>query len=691
MVDYIKNPFDNYFTTVNPTYNTLMDFGTNSESYLKALAKNKAFMKQFTDLIIKLNNDLIKEFGEFKDLTTEQITQFNNRLDNIKEEMKDFFQEWAEDGTIAHLINEVLFEQLNQKIEDLKDDLSALDDKVDEVITQLPTKVLYPSGGDDTQQITDAWNTYPSVTLSPGEYTATLELTGNDKHLNGQGAVIRSQSSGYVIDVTGNRNTIHGLTLINNTSREGLRIEGEYNRVQQITAQADTKYTTGSALSYVPLILIRGSYNVLTQSTALNGGSGITVQAGDYNIVSHCTSNHNTMGMRNAPSGRYTKITDNQFNHNNVTTVSGADGILVHRNSTGVVVSRNHVSDNGEHGIYFQGDNTIVSDNVVHDNYNDGIKAGAHQTQLYQHSGHYVSHHNLISNNVSYNNDGCGIYYQTPFDHITITDNQTYGNSDEGIKVVSMGQSSSYKLGSLVIDHNDTESLFITGHEYTEIRHNQVAGRLFTTATSTDATLRMLNPIISGNTCQVMSISRARNSRISNNTVTDQVTIQDQAHAVLTGNDFTLSSSLNCTNLREFINNRIRFSNGGQLTNAGQIRRFINNYLESLSLGSEQFVYAPDWNTGGRVHVIGNHFVINSAGAFLEVFGANALVSGNLFEGGSSSTTTIRMRGDNAVVTGNTSTNSARVNFHSNGIGKHNVLAFVNTPGSQHLISDNWT
>lgn len=674
-----------------PWYNQDADYQTNAKSYMDYLARTNKFMNVLVEDYEVFKELLLEEFKQFQLDTSKNIDQFNKRLDYIKEEMKEFFQEWADDGTIAHLINEVLFEQLNQKIDDLKDDLSTLDDKVDEVITQLPSKVIYPSGSDDTQQITDAWHTYPSVTLSPGEYTATLDLTGHDKRLTGHGAVIHAQASGYVINVTGDRNTIEGVTLINNTSREGLRVEGEHNRITHVTAKADTKYTTGSALSYVPLILIRGSHNVLSQSTALNGGSGITVQAGDYNTVTHCTSNHNTMGMRNAPSGRYTKITDNQFSHNNVTTVSGADGLLVHRNSTGIIISRNYVSDNGEHGIYFQGDHTLVSDNVVHDNYNDGIKAGAHQTQLYQHSGTYVSRHNVIKNNLSYHNAGCGIYYQTPFDHIAISGNKTHSNNDEGIKVVSMGESSSYKLGSLIVDHNQSESLFITGHEYTEIKDNHITGRLFTTATGTDASLRMLNPIISGNTCTVLSVSRARNSTVSNNTVTQQVTIQDQAHAVLRDNEFRLDTSLNCTNLREFINNRISFTNGGQLTNAGQIRRFINNYLESLSLGSEQFVYAPDWNTGGRVQVIGNHFVINTAGAFLELFGANALVSGNLFEGGSSSVTTIRMRGDNAVVSGNTSTNSARVNFHSNGIGKNNVLDFVNTPGSQHLISDNWT
>lgn len=95
-----------------PKYPDDADYTTNSPSYYEDLARKQKLIELLSKRVEGVRLQLLEEFGDFKQLTTEQLDQFNNRLNTIKEEMKIFFNEWLEDGVIDEIINVTI---LNQK------------------------------------------------------------------------------------------------------------------------------------------------------------------------------------------------------------------------------------------------------------------------------------------------------------------------------------------------------------------------------------------------------------------------------------------------------------------------------------------------------------------------------------------------------------------------------------------------
>src|SRR5699024_6128865 len=146
---------------------------------------------------------------------------------------------------------------------------------------------------------------------------------------------------------------------------------------------------------------------------------------------------------------------------NDVVRGSGADGIIVHRNSTGVIVENNHISNSGKHGVYAQGDHLIIRGNVVFDNVVDGIKMGSHETQLFDATQPYHSKNNIIENNIYFNNSTEGIYLQTPYENVSILNNQSFGNGDNGIKTAYISSERFYADG-LKIDGNQTQNIAVS-------------------------------------------------------------------------------------------------------------------------------------------------------------------------------------------------------------------------------------
>lgn len=98
----------------DPVYSDKADFNTNAKSYYDALARNKEFLKLFTEKLIQLHNELEKDFAEHKEFTQEKINEFQTRLDGIKQEMIDFFNQWLADGVLDEVINQDI---LNQKVD----------------------------------------------------------------------------------------------------------------------------------------------------------------------------------------------------------------------------------------------------------------------------------------------------------------------------------------------------------------------------------------------------------------------------------------------------------------------------------------------------------------------------------------------------------------------------------------------
>lgn len=688
--EHYWSKYPNGFTILE----SLIDWVSQVNDMVDSSNENTEIIKCVERNFKALDKELRASWKGYKEHTEQTYTDFREEIltivnqwiatiePTIQDEVVSSLNQWLDDGTLADIINEDVF--------NMKANQSDLDDTNEQLAQTL--KVIFPTGEDDSELVTNALNTYDRVMLVGGVFKLNIEINTSDKELFSRKAkIIPINDQLYPVIIKGDRNHIHDLDIETSGSRNGLHVDGNFNKIERVKVYALEKYILGSDLSYSPLVLVWGKYNLVGQSEAFNGGCGFTFQNGEYNILTHSHSHDNTMGVRNSGSSRYPKIINNTINNNDVSESTGADGLIIHRNVVGAIVKGNHISYSGEHGIYSQGDNAIIENNIVHNNARAGIKSGAHQTQLYEFEGVlYVSHHNIIKNNISHSNGSDGIFYQTPFEHITIEGNTTYNNGDEGIKTVAMSDTEDAVLGVLIIKNNDSESLWITGNENTIIEGNIVKNRIYTNSKGTAPELRMINPLIKNNVAGAVSLGRLYNGKIIGNTVKANFYVQESGKAYLENNDITSEVNIDCQNLDVWINNKVVFKNGCNFERFAGVRKAINNYFESLELTTGVYLLSASWGTGSRLLFSNNHLCVNEIGLFLETFVDNVMINGNLFEGSNSEETSIRLRGDNSVVVNNTSTNNAKANFHSNGIGKNNVLQFVNTPGDNHIISDNW-
>src|SRR5699024_10952305 len=124
---------------------------------------------------------------------------------------------------------------------------------------------------------------------------------------------------------------------------------------------------------------------------------------------------------------------------NNLLEISGADGILATRNVSGIKILENIITHSGEHGIYFQGDNSVIENNIVRLSRGSGIKLGSYTSDLYFYDDEtvisdYVGYNNLISGNICSENGlngevNAGIYLQSGLDNIIVETNFTYNNT----------------------------------------------------------------------------------------------------------------------------------------------------------------------------------------------------------------------------------------------------------------------
>src|SRR5699024_10492303 len=240
-----------------------------------------------------------------------------------------------------------------------------IDEKQQEITTQLADTyyLLKPNGLDDSENFKNALMNYKRIILNEGIYHINVDVTVSNATIIGNNVEIKSFDTGGVpLTINGDNNIIEGLE-ITSTGRKVLEVNGNNNKVLKNKYHV-VKELSRSNVTYLPVVSIVGSYNKILDNEMFNGGSGITIDGvengGTNNIVKRNSIHDNTMGIRNAPSANHTIISENNVYDNNVVRGSGADGIIVHRNSTGVIVENNHISNSGEHGVYAQGDHLII-------------------------------------------------------------------------------------------------------------------------------------------------------------------------------------------------------------------------------------------------------------------------------------------------------------------------------------------
>src|SRR5690606_30414390 len=191
--------------------------------------------------------------------------------------------------------------------------------------------------------------------------------------------------SEFVLKINGNDNEVKGLSFNEKTfCHILLEVSGDHNTIDSCFFDRDTP-PTGTGVYYSDKFLYlsdaEGTGNVIKNCKINNGRTGIGLQ-GSNRVLDSEISNCITGILAHASSNN-TEIAGNIIRDNNINHASGADGILATRNVTKIHIHNNAISNSGEHGIYFQGDSSIIENNEVFDNYRSGIKLASYNTGLY--------------------------------------------------------------------------------------------------------------------------------------------------------------------------------------------------------------------------------------------------------------------------------------------------------------------
>lgn len=91
-----------------PFYSDRADYNTNAPSYYDDLARKQHLFEILAHRIWEYDEELAKRFEEWDRL-----------IENFPEDVKKLLERWLQDGTLADIINEEIFEDLNTLINDL--------------------------------------------------------------------------------------------------------------------------------------------------------------------------------------------------------------------------------------------------------------------------------------------------------------------------------------------------------------------------------------------------------------------------------------------------------------------------------------------------------------------------------------------------------------------------------------------
>lgn len=116
--EYLENNKVNRRRTRVPFYNDNADYNTNASSYYDDLARKTKLIEILAKRIWEYDEELAKRFEEW-----------DKNLEEFPEDVEKLLIKWMEDGTLDEIINDNIFNNLNDKIQDIKDITGELQDK----------------------------------------------------------------------------------------------------------------------------------------------------------------------------------------------------------------------------------------------------------------------------------------------------------------------------------------------------------------------------------------------------------------------------------------------------------------------------------------------------------------------------------------------------------------------------------
>ena len=218
-------------------------------------------------------------------------------------------------------------------------------------------------------------------------YTTNSRIENVNASNNYEGIYLSSSSNNNITNNTANSNTRYGIYL---------------------SSSSNCNITNNNASNnYEGIHLDESNNNNITNNTASNNSYGILLDDSDFNTITNNNASNNSydgihlFGLL-ISSSSHNIIDDNEVSYNSHNGISIKVWREVESDNN---VTNNNVSNNGESGIYLEGeDNTTIAGNIISSN-----MYGIYST-LHTESGYIRSKDNTITNNIIFDNT-YGIYF----------------------------------------------------------------------------------------------------------------------------------------------------------------------------------------------------------------------------------------------------------------------------------------
>lgn len=380
-----------------------------------------------------------------------------------------------------------------------------------------------------------------AVFLGKEELELSESLNCDNQIFWGKGIVLPDPSqNNYILRIIGNNNTFFDLTFFEKTyCKVLLEVRGSNNFIENCNFKKNLKSASTEVVysdRFLNLTDPKGKNNQVISCKFNNGRIGAALE-GNY-LIKDCEVSNCIMGLLLRPSSTDSEISYNMIKDNNVNHKSGADGILAQRNVTKLHIHHNTILNSGEHGIYFQGDNSLIEMNTVNNNFKSGIKLASYDTNLYMHptstKDFYIGANNVLQgNNCEHNcmdekdQTNAGIYLQAPLKNIKVEDNLCSDNT-YGIRSTSLAKlkpeelSTKAQLKNLEFKKNEAfntrkSSFYIEGESEIIIENNKIDSLL---TNSKSISHHMENLIIRGNIIKKeLVLNRVEKAQVIDNSI----------------------------------------------------------------------------------------------------------------------------------------------------------------------------
>lgn len=108
------------YNRYTPVYNKKLDYNTNALSYYDYLAKVNEFLKMMGIQIEEYDGILAKKLLDINTRLDEYLKAWDKNLEAFPDNVEILLQQWMGDGTLDHIINETIFNDLNTEIDNVE-------------------------------------------------------------------------------------------------------------------------------------------------------------------------------------------------------------------------------------------------------------------------------------------------------------------------------------------------------------------------------------------------------------------------------------------------------------------------------------------------------------------------------------------------------------------------------------------